>query len=185
MTDRSSMFGFARLNAGRLWVAKWALPIVTMTVVATALVGAVLATPASGTLSSTILARAGFVDAVDIKLRVSDGHQEIIHVPDARDTVIQQVVLAPGGQSGWHSHPGPVVVLVKSGELTVYDGESPQCIARSYVAGEAFVDRGQGHSHLAGNPSTTSNTELWFTYFDVPPGATPRIDVPNPGNCPL
>jgi quercetin dioxygenase-like cupin family protein len=178
------MFGFARMSTGKPWMVKGVLPIVTMTLVATSLVAA-LATPASGTLSSTILARAGFVEGADIKFKVSDGHQEVIHVPDARDIVIQQVVLAPGGQSGWHSHPGPVVVLVKSGELTLYDGESSQCIARTYVAGQALIDRGQGHVHLAGNLSTTSNTELWFTYFDVPPGATPRIDVPNPGNCPF
>ena len=164
---------------------KGALPIVTTAVVATALTGALLATPASGTLSSTILARAGFVEAVDIKFKLSEGYQEVIHVPDARDTVIQQVVLAPGGQSGWHSHPGPVVVLVKSGELTFYDGESSQCTAHTYVAGQAFIDRGQGHIHLAANLSTTSNAELWFTYFDVPPGASQRIDVANPGNCPF
>ena len=76
-------------------------------------------------------------------------------------------------------------MLVKSGEVTFYDGESSRCIATTYVAGQAFIDRGQGHVHLAGNLSTTSNAELRLTYFDVPPGATPLIDVPNPGNCPF
>jgi len=166
-------------------MSKGVLPFAVTAIVATALTGALVATPASGTLSSTVVARAAFAEAVDIKFKVTEGHQEVIHVPDARDTVIQQVVLAPRGQSGWHSHPGPVVVLVKSGEVTFYDGESAQCIATTYVAGQAFIDRGQGHVHLAGNLSTTSNAELWFTYFDVPPGATPRIDVPNPGNCPF
>src|SRR3954447_5236932 len=149
MTERASIFGSLRLSTKRPLMAKWAPAVVTVTIGGTALTGALLATPASGTLRSTILARAGFTNAVDIKFKVSKGYQEVIHVPDARDTVIQQVVLAPGGQSGWHSHPGPVVVLVKSGEVTFYDGESLQCTAHTYVAGQAFIDRGQGHIHLA------------------------------------
>jgi quercetin dioxygenase-like cupin family protein len=178
MIDRTSTFGVPRLSRNRPLMAKGALLVVTTAVAATALTGAVLATPASGTLSSTILARAGFVERVDIKFKVTEGNQEVIQVPDARDTVIQQVVLAPGGQSGWHSHPGPVVVLVKSGEMTFYDGESAPCTTHTYVAGQAFIDRGQGHIHLARNLSTTSNAELWFTYFDVPPGATPALMSP-------
>ena len=34
----------------------------------------------------------------------------------------------------------------------------------------------------AGTRATT-NTELYVTYLDVPAGALPRIDVPDPGNC--
>jgi quercetin dioxygenase-like cupin family protein len=185
MTERTSTFGFPGLSARRTRMLKGVLATMTTAVAATALTGVLLATPASGTLSSSILARAGFTEPVDIKFKVSDGHQEVLHVPDARDTLIQQVVLAPGGQSGWHSHPGPVVVLVKSGAVTFYDGESAQCDVRTYRAGQAFIDRGQGHVHLAANLSTTSNAELWFTYFDVPPGSSQRIDVPNPGNCPF
>ncbi len=184
MNDGTSQCGRERLNGRWPSLRKRGVPIVTTAVVA-ALTGALLATPASGTLSSTILARAAFVDPVDLKLKVDEGHQEVIHVPDTRDTLIQQVVLAPGGQSGWHSHPGPAVVLVKSGALTLYDADSGSCVAHTYVAGQAFIDPGQGHAHLARNLSTTSNTEMWFTYFDVPPGATQRIDMPNPGTCPL
>jgi quercetin dioxygenase-like cupin family protein len=151
--------------------------------VATAMVAAVRATPATGTLSSTAWARATFVDPVDIKFKIDDGQQEVIHVTDSQDVLIQQVVLAPGGQSGWHSHPGPVIVLVKAGRLTFYDGESPECATRTYSAGQAFIDRGQGHVHLARNLSTTDNAEMWFTYVDVPPGAGARIDAPDPGTC--
>lgn len=185
MSDRVDRLGCQDRITRRPWVPRGVLPVLTAAAVATALAGALFATPASGTLSSTILARAAFVDAVDLKLKVNEGRQEVIHVPDARDTLIQQVILAPGGQSGWHSHPGPAVVLVKSGELTLYEGDSTACVAHTYTAGQAFIDRGQGHAHLARNLSTTANTEMWFTYFDVPPGTSQRIDVPNPGNCPF
>ncbi len=109
---------------------------------------------------------------------------------DAQDTVMQQIVIGPGGHTGWHSHPGPVVVLVKAGELTFYSGEDGTCTGRTYTAGQAFVDSGQGHVHIARNLSHSENLEFWATYFDVPPappGAPPnagiRIDVPDPGVC--
>jgi quercetin dioxygenase-like cupin family protein len=148
-----------------------------------ALAGAALATPPSGIVSATVVARAGFVDPVDIKFKVDGGQQEVIHVRDAQETVMQQIVIGPGGSTGWHSHPGPVVVLVKSGELTLYSSEDPTCTGRTYAAGRAFIDSGQGHVHIARNLSATQNVELWVTYFDVPAGGPFRLDAANPGNC--
>ena len=159
--------------------------VITAATLVTALAGVVLATPGSGILSGTVVARAGFVEPVDIKFKVEDGRQEVFHVPNAQETVVQQVVIAPGGQTGWHSHPGPVVVLIKSGTLTFYSGESSGCLVRTYSAGQAFIDSGQGHVHRAANLSATDNVELWATYFDVPPGGAFRIDASDPGSCPL
>lgn len=145
--------------------------------------GAALATPPSGILSGTVLARSAFVDAVDVKFKINDGAEDVVLVRDAQDTVIQQIMIAPGGSTGWHSHPGPVVVLIKSGELTFYSGDDPACTARTYSAGQAFVDSGQGHVHIARNLSQSENLELWATYFDVPPGGAFRLDAADPGNC--
>ena len=146
------------------------------------LAGAAVATAPSGIVSATVLARAGFVDPVDIKFKVGQA-PEVIHVPDARDTVMQRIEIGPGGHTGWHSHPGPVVVLVKSGELTLYDGDDPRCTGRTYAAGQAFMDIGQGHVHIGRNQSASQNVELLVTYFDVPPGSPFRIDAADPGNC--
>jgi quercetin dioxygenase-like cupin family protein len=154
--------------------------------VATALTGVVLATPGAGVLSATVVARGTFADPTDIKFKVDTVGQEVIHVPDAQQTVVQQIIIGPGGHTGWHSHPGPVVVVVKDGILTFYSSEDPACTPRRYGAGEAFIDRGQGHVHIARNESTTENLELWATYFDVPPPPPVnnfRIDRPTPGNC--
>jgi hypothetical protein len=97
--------------------------------------------------------------------------------------VVQHIVLAPGGQTGWHSHPGPAIAVIIAGELTLYSGDDPACSGRTYGAGETLVDSGQGHVHIARNLSSTSNAELWVTYFDVPPDMGARIDAPAPGNC--
>lgn len=150
--------------------------------VSTVLLGAAFATPPSG-VSATVVARAGFADPVDIKFKLGGQRQEVINVRDAQETVMQQIVIGPGGHTGWHSHPGPVVVLVKAGELTFYDSEDPTCTGRTYSAGQAFIDRGQGHVHIARNLSLGQNLELWVTYFDVPPGGLFRIDAADPGNC--
>lgn len=142
-----------------------------------------LATPGSGVLSATVFARGAFADPVDVKFKIGPDDRHVIQANNAQDTVMQQIVLGPGGHTGWHSHPGPVVVIVKAGALTFYSSEDPSCTPRTYTAGQTFVDSGQGHVHIARNLSTTENLEFWATYFDVPLGGLFRIDVPNPGNC--
>jgi len=158
--------------------------VVTLLAVVMACTAVALATPGSGA-TGVVQARAKFLVPVDIKVKIDETHQEVIHVPDSKDTVIQQVVFEPQGFTGWHSHPGPAIALVKSGTLTLFDGDDPSCTGKSYTAGQAFIDYGQGHVHLAANPSATQRTELWITYLDVPPGASPRVDQPRPGNCPF
>ena len=143
--------------------------------------GPAVATPPSGA-SGTVVARADFADPVDIKFKITGGDQEVIHAPNARQTVMQSIVITPGGHTGWHSHPGPVVVLVKSGELTLNSADDTTCTGRTYSTGQAFIDHGQGHVHLGRNTGAV-NTELWVTYFDVPPGGAFRIDADDPGIC--
>ncbi len=147
-------------------------------------VAAVL-TPGS-MVSGVIFARASFADPTDIKFKIKGQGQEVANVNNAGDTVVQKIVIAPGGHTGWHSHPGPVVVLIASGQMSFYDSEDPTCTVRTYSAGQAFVDSGQGHVHIARNEGTVP-LELYATYFDVTPGVPLpdafRIDAPDPGNC--
>jgi quercetin dioxygenase-like cupin family protein len=143
--------------------------------------GPAVATPPSG-VSGTVWARGSFADPVDLKFKITQGNEEVILAPNAQQTVMQSIVIAAGGHTGWHSHPGPVVVLVKSGELTLYSADDPTCTGRTFSAGQAFIDRGQGHVHLARNIGSV-DTELWVTYFDVPPGGAFRIDAADPGTC--
>lgn len=173
-------------GAWKTW-ATWPRRRLALAAMVTVLAGAVTvvvrATPSSGILSGTVVARASFQDSVDIKIKVNDGRQDVFHVPNAAETVVQQIIFGPGGQGGWHTHPGPAVILVKSGVLTVFSGEGTVCTSRSYSAGQALVDSGQGHVHRPVNLSTTENVEVWVTYFNVPPGGAFRVDAANPGNC--
>ncbi len=142
-----------------------------------------VATPPSGILSGTVFARASFVNPTDIKFKIKGANgQEVIRVNNAQEVVVQQIIVSPDGQTGWHSHPGPVVVLIKSGEMSFYDSEDPTCTVRISSAGQTFFDSGQGYVHIARNEGNT-NLELWATYFDVPVGGAFRIDAPNPRGC--
>jgi quercetin dioxygenase-like cupin family protein len=159
------------------------LPLIAVVAVTAAAGIAAVMTPGAGIVRAPVLARAGFVDPTDIKFKVKDGNSDVLHVPDADDTVVQEIVIAPGGHSGWHSHPGPVVILIKSGQMSFYDGDDPSCTVRTYSAGQAFIDSGQGHVHIARNEGS-QDLEIWAVYFDVPPGQSFRTDVsPAPGNC--
>ena len=140
--------------------------------------GSALGTPGGNVISAPILARAGFDTRVDVKVKFArDGHMVVSNAPESGDVVVQEVTIGPGGTTGWHSHPGPVVVLVKQGTLTYVRADGGECISTPYPAGTAFVDPGQGHAHTAFNFGT-DDLVLIATYFDVPVGGSPRIDVP-------
>jgi hypothetical protein len=174
--------GMGGVTSMRITKRRLVLVVIAATI-PSLLAGVALATPGFGILSAPVLARASFVDPVDIKFKVGGEDSDIIHVRGAQETVMQQIVIGPGGHTGWHSHPGPAVALVKSGELTIYSSDDPTCTGRTYSAGQAFVDSGQGHVHIGRNLSQTQNTEVLVTYFDVPQGGAFRIDAPNPGIC--
>jgi quercetin dioxygenase-like cupin family protein len=128
-----------------------------------------LATSGSGA-SGTILARGMAVDKV-----VTRGHQPY-------DAVTQLITIAPGGNTGWHTHPGQAVAIVKSGTLTIYEGDDTSCEGRDYTAGQVYLDPGYGHVHIGRNEGDT-DLEIYVTYLDVPLGGGVRIDAADPGNC--
>ena len=111
--------------------------------------------------------RAVFTDDIDLKLRIKEegGATTVVNVDDPSRTVVVRFTLQPGSQFPWHSHLGPVVVNVVSGALTYVDADS--CTEKTYSAGEAFVDPGQGHVHTAYNPGP-GPTVILGTFFDAP-----------------
>lgn len=95
--------------------------------------------------------------------------------------VMQEVVIQPGGHSGWHTHGGAAFVSIVAGELTLYNETDP-CAGTTYPAGTAFVDPGFGNVHIARNEGTSPVTVR--VQYVQPDGSTVRIDVPAPaGAC--
>src|SRR5215475_11742629 len=121
--------------------------------------GATVLTSGSG-VQSAVQARASFVDPTDIKFKVKAGFEDVIHVPDARENVVQQIIIAPSSHTEWHSHPGPVVVLIKSGAISLYSSNDPTCAARIYTTKQTFINSGQKHVHITRNENSTQSLEL-------------------------
>jgi hypothetical protein len=61
------------------------------------------------------------------------------------DIVVREHAYGPGGFTGWHTHPGPVFITVKTGTLTFYEYDDPTCTPKVVTAGEGYVDTGHGH----------------------------------------
>ena len=135
--------------------------------------------------SSVLLGRANFSDPTDPNFKVKritgDWQMELKAKPSF-DLAIQTITFQAGGQSGWHSHPGPVFIQVVSGTMTFYESTDPTCTPVTKTAGQGFLDYGD-HAHLARN-ETASVAQTLVAYF-APAGIALRVDEPNPGNCPF
>jgi hypothetical protein len=134
--------------------------------------------------SSTLLGRATFSDLGEtfkVKRITGDWQVEVKAKPNL-DIAVQSIVFQPGGQSGWHRHPGPVFIQVVSGTMTFYESDDPTCTGIVRTAGQGFLDVGE-HAHIARN-ETSQPAQNVVTYF-APPGAPLRIDAPQPGTCPF
>jgi hypothetical protein len=71
------------------------------------------------------------------------------------DFHVLQNTIVPGGTFGWHSHPGPSLVIVKSGTATFYHADDPTCTPHVVPTGSGFVDRAA--------PSTSYETRALST----------------------
>lgn len=100
----------------------------------------------------------------------------------ASDLYVQNNVWQPGGDTGWHSHPGHSIIIVPAGTVTDYEGEDPSCTPHVYSAGMAFVDAGGSHAHIVRNESATDVAQTIAVQL-LPAGQPRRIDVADPGNC--
>jgi len=100
----------------------------------------VAATPATG-LTSVVLGRGTDQSVGSLKLK------------QGTDIVMAQITVIPGGSSGWHSHPGGAIVLIKQGKLTRYRSSledtsgdendasnGSQCEITLFSAGQAFLE---------------------------------------------
>ena len=121
---------------------------------------------------------AAFPDTVAATFRTQHGDDAAIvsTLPrDASNVIVAKVTWQPEGTSGWHTHPGPVIVSVVEGELEVVNERD--CVVRKYGVGQAFLDPGQGNVHIASNSSTTDMAVAYATFLGVPDGEPASVWV--------
>ena len=136
------------------------------------------ATPSSapGTITPTVISGPVVLDSLD--LGVEDDFYELeLKTTGLSDARVVHFRVTPGGFFGWHTHPGPVFVMVTAGTLTLYHADDPTT-GVNYYAGSGFVDQGGGHVHDARNEGDI-DVEL-VAFFLTPQGTPIRIDAPAP-----
>lgn len=146
--------------------SKIALLVVALAGVAAFAAGTVYA------ISVEVPARGTFVSKKD-KVELTRGIARLIGEP--ADAAVQKLLLEPGEGPSWHTHAGPVTVIVKSGSFTLVDDD---CSETTFTAGQVFVDEGFGHVHRAFNPGP-GTTEIWAFYV-IPAGAGLIIPTATP-----
>jgi quercetin dioxygenase-like cupin family protein len=139
--------------------------------------GIALATPSSGVTSTTIAT--GTLDPVNLEIKTGSWMALLRTKGETNLTVVENDV-APGGTFGWHSHPGPSLIIVKSGAITFYRAADPTCTPVVHSAGEAFIDPGTD-VHMGRNEGSV--TAVVIVTRLLPLGAPARIDQPEPSNC--
>jgi quercetin dioxygenase-like cupin family protein len=132
-------------------------------------------------VTATALGQATF--HFDKVKRISGKWHVEVKAKDGLDLAVRSFSYAPGAQTGWHRHPGPVFIQVVLGEVTFYEANDPSCRPRVVRAGESYLDTGD-HAHIGRNESGAPAQDLVVLFG--PPGIAPtefRIDAPDPGNC--
>jgi quercetin dioxygenase-like cupin family protein len=148
----------------------------------------VLATTAEG-YKSTLLAvgRFGEIDvsnSIPHGLKTEDTVQLWLSLQKTNglsNVYVQSNVWAPGGSTGWHSHPGHSLIIVTAGAVTDYEGHDPDCKPHVYKTGMGFVDPGGDHVHILRNEGDVEAKTIAVQL--IPADAARRIDVADPGNC--
>ena len=157
-------------------------PLVAALALLATVAGTALGTPPSAppTLSAET-ARGPLVDRpLGVNMKFEDGSKVKLDTKGPIEVAVQRIVAKPGATFGWHSHPGPTIVTVLSGTLTLYHAE--HCtVGIAYGPGTSFSNLPH-EIHLAKNEGAT-DLVIYASYF-VPvstPALALRKDQPSPG----
>jgi hypothetical protein len=170
----------------------WVVVLGAVIVGAAAYVGNVRATPASEFTGTTIaVGRFGNIDASNHVFFPDDSPRKRFKnlwlsfqkTKGPSDLYVQSNVWAPGGTTGWHTHPGHSLIIVTAGTVTAYDGHDPSCTPHVYTTGMGFVDEGGDHVHVIRNEGTVEARTVAVQL--IPAGATRRIDAEGHAGCPF
>ena len=137
-------------------------------------IGKAWATPGQG-ITSTPIVGPTVIDEVHT-ITQTDDWGIMIKTRGLSDVFVTHLKIVPGGHGGWHSHPGPSIISVKTGTATFYD-ECDDFVPHNFPAGTGFVEDA-GCVHILTNEG---DVDLEVVVMQiVPHGAQRRIDEPAP-----
>jgi hypothetical protein len=140
---------------------RWAAATVGVAVIGTIAAAVALGSPPGppGNVTITTLVTANFDETVHL-----NSERVKFQTKDATDVRIQKIVFAPGSFSGWHHHPGMVLLAVESGAVTFWKSD---CSSKTYGPGlpngAVFAEGGDDPTQV-----TSTNGATFYATFVAP-----------------
>lgn len=95
------------------------------------------------------------------------------------DVVAQNVTIDPGGYSGWHWHPGFVLVVVEKGTVTLQVG----CTVTTYPAGASFHETGNSPTQASNMGTGPVMARVTYVIPHTSPPTPTRYEVASAPVC--
>ena len=141
------------------------------------------ATPTVGTVFNNVLATGTDNKDIDTRAHVAlpaaagddddDGWSAKVETDGASNFVVQDVAFVPGGYTGWHNHPGILLLTLTEGSVEWYDAK---CRKHIYNAGDSWTENTPLHYVRAVG---SVNARFMITYL-IAKGQPKRIDQAAP-----
>jgi len=143
---------------------KWIAATAAVAVVGTLAAAVALASPGSGTTSTNLVTA-----NLDQEVHLNSDRVKF-QTKDATDIRVQRIVFSAGSFSGWHHHPGLIIVAVESGAVTLWHADcSSMTYGPSLPDGAVFAEGGDSPVQA----TSAGGATVYVTY--VAPSADPPV----------
>ena len=144
-------------------------------------VGLAMATPTIGAWYNVILSTGTVNQDLHAHAHVAlpgmeEGFSAELETEGAANVIQQEVKFSPGGTTGWHTHPGILLLTLAadSGPIDWYDAH---CVRKVYNAGDSWTEGTTLHD-VVNNGSIDAH---FLVTYVVAKGVNKRTDQPAPG----
>jgi len=148
--------------------------------VASIVAGLAMATPTIGAWYNVILSTGTVNQDIHAHAHVAlagteDGFSAQLETEGAANVIQQEVKFSPGGTTGWHTHPG-ILLLSLAADSAPVDWYDAGCVKRVYNAGDSWTEGTKLHDVVN---SSSIDAHFLVTYV-VAKGIGKRTDQPAP-----
>lgn len=102
-----------------------------------------------------------------------------VHTYGASNVVVQEVKFSPGGTTGWHKHPG-VLLLTLAADSGPVDWYDAHCGKVTYQAGDTWTEGTKLHDVVNNSSMDAHFLVTYVVPAAVPAGSNKRTDAPAP-----
>src|SRR3982074_1131471 len=127
------------------------------------------ATEPAGVVSNVELAKGRTISALKESIKVGAEWTVLLEDNGQSEMYFQDLIVGPGGYTGWHSHPGLLMITMKEGSVDFYNKD---CLKNTYTAGQSFTEGAEPHALVN---TASANARLLIAYI-VKAGESRRIE---------